>query len=182
MLEGRCDTDTPLKHLAKTHIHAHTYFLTLFMWQAKAPAGETHSTLYSLRTCDYGGKKRGKEDGVKEREERERGTGGNTRLQGCSVKSRIQTKMKRSFHRKTDIVTLIISPYPFLLHLYICMEGFVFIEAVISEVMEGKCIIKLLNWQFALVLTFVGLKMETKLIRSVSKYDYPIPNLHEITL
>ena len=38
-----------------THTHAHL-FLTLFMWQAKAPAGETHSTLYSLRTCDCGGK------------------------------------------------------------------------------------------------------------------------------
>lgn len=152
------------------------------MWQAKAPAGETHSTVYSLRTCDCGGKERRKEDKMKEREERERGTGGNTRLQGCEVKSPIQTKMKRSFHRKTDIVTLTTSPPPFLLHLYICIEGFVFIEAVISEVMEGKWIIKLLNWQFELVLTFVGLKMGTKLIRRVSKYNYPIPNHHEITL
>lgn len=50
-----------LKYLAKRHAHTHTrLFLTLFMWQAKAPAGETHSTLYSLGTRDRGGKERRK--------------------------------------------------------------------------------------------------------------------------
>lgn len=67
------------------------------MWQAKAPAGETHSTLYSLRTCDCGGKERRKEDRLKEREEREKNTGGNTRLQGCAVRSHIQTKYEEKF-------------------------------------------------------------------------------------
>lgn len=67
-------------------------------------------------------------------------------------------------------MTLTTSLYPFLLHLHICMEGFVFIEAVTSEVMEGKWITKLFNLQFALVPTFAGLKMEAKLIRSVSEY------------
>lgn len=47
---------------------AHTHlFLTLFMGQAKAPAGETHSTLYSLGTCDCGGKKRRKGGGRRNR-------------------------------------------------------------------------------------------------------------------
>lgn len=59
MLEGRCDTDTQLKYLAKTHAHTHL-FVTLLMWQAKAPAGETHSAFYSLRTRDCGGKERKK--------------------------------------------------------------------------------------------------------------------------
>lgn len=70
MLEGRCDTDTQVsgkdthaRTHARTHSHMHL-FLTLFMWQAKAPAGEIHSTLYSLRTCDGGGKERRKREGV----------------------------------------------------------------------------------------------------------------------
>lgn len=48
--------------------HAHTHlFFTLFMGQANAPAGETHSTLYSLGTCDCGGKERRKGGGRRNR-------------------------------------------------------------------------------------------------------------------
>lgn len=36
------------------------------MWQAKAPAGETHSRLYSLGTRDCGGKERRKRGGSEE--------------------------------------------------------------------------------------------------------------------
>lgn len=49
-----------------TRMHTHI-FLILFLWQAKAPAGETHSTLYSMRTCDCGGKSK------EERAEEKRG-------------------------------------------------------------------------------------------------------------
>lgn len=80
LLQGRCDTDYPLKNLAKTgdthartrthtHTHAHTnLFLTLSMWQAKAPAGETHSILYSLTTCGCGGKEWRKGGGRRKRD------------------------------------------------------------------------------------------------------------------
>lgn len=44
----------------KRHTRTLTFVLSLFMWQAKAPAGGTHSTLYSLRTCDCGGRERRK--------------------------------------------------------------------------------------------------------------------------
>lgn len=53
---------------AYTRTHTHLV-LTLFMWHGKAPAGETHSTLYSLRTCDCGEK--GRRKGKRGRRERE---------------------------------------------------------------------------------------------------------------
>lgn len=54
--------------------------------------------------------------GVKEREERERGTGGNTRLQECAVKSKIQTKRREvstERHRNPYNISLFV-PAPFV--------------------------------------------------------------------
>lgn len=51
------DAALALKYLAKAHMPIYMHlFLTPFMNQAKAPAGETHSSLYSLRTRDCGEK------------------------------------------------------------------------------------------------------------------------------
>lgn len=78
--------------------HAHTHlFLSLFMWQAKAPAGGTHSTLYSLRTCDCGGRERRKGG------ERERGRGEKEAqvetlvFWDVQLSHKVQTEMKKSF-------------------------------------------------------------------------------------
>lgn len=63
------------------------------MWQAKAPAGETHSTVYSERTCDCEGmqQRKGKrgEGGMGQ----EGGTGGNTRLLQCRLKYKQKWKV-----------------------------------------------------------------------------------------
>lgn len=68
MLEGRFNTDTPFKYLENTHTDTHV-FNTIYV-AGKGTSWETHSALYSLRTCDCGGRQRRK-GGRRERGKKE---------------------------------------------------------------------------------------------------------------
>lgn len=83
-------------------LHAHTHlFLSLFMWQAKAPAGGTHSTLYSLRTRDCGGRERRK-GGEREAGERKRHRWKHSSSEMCSWATKYKEKWRKVFIEQMD--------------------------------------------------------------------------------